>query len=179
MSVAPFVHFLLVDGSIVPKTVEFPLKSVVQELNEDGFQGLQIFVRLHTRHNIEYLSLCRVKNNSFHIFSLLVYICDTKIHFFFYNQLIGGRFFFLFLRIWNIDAKKRNLQPATFGGNKSEKLISFCLAHIGRLLLTLHEKKKTTPEKEWVYPELGFMSCGRGVTKHYGTKVDIFPSINK
>jgi len=52
----------------------------------------------------------------------------------------------------------RNPQPATFGGNKSEKLISFCLAHIGRLLLTLHEKKKTTPEKEWVYPELGFMS---------------------
>jgi len=40
----------------------------------------------------------------------------------------------------------------------SEKLISFWLAHIGRILLTLHEKKKTTPEEEWVYPELGFMS---------------------
>ena len=40
----------------------------------------------------------------------------------------------------------------------SEKLTPFCLAHIRRILLTLHEKKKTTPEKEWVYPELGFMS---------------------
>ena len=39
-----------------------------------------------------------------------------------------------------------------------EKLIPFCLAHIRRILLTLHEKKKPTPEKEWVYPELGFMS---------------------
>jgi len=152
MSVAPFVHFLLVDGSIVPKTVEFPLKSVVQELNEDGFQGLQIFVRLHTRHNIEYLSLCRVKNNSFHIFSLLVYICDTKIHFFFYNQLIGGRFFFLFLRIWNIDAKKRNPQPATFithhYRNRRPKAVCFflkiyphLLEYIGRILLTLRKSR--------------------------------------
>ena len=39
-----------------------------------------------------------------------------------------------------------------------KNLSLICLAHIGRLLLTLHEKKKPTPEKEWVYPELGFMS---------------------
>ena len=56
----------------------------------------------------------------------------------------------------------------------SEKLIPFFVGIYRKNITNFAWKEKNTPEKEWVYPELGFMSWHRGVTKHYDTKIDIF-----
>jgi len=78
------------------------------------------------------------------IFSLLFVIFSLLFHAF---SLLFSLLFFYATRNpqLSVEISLKNLSP-------------FCLAYIGRILLTLHEKKKTTPEKEWVYPELGFMS---------------------
>ena len=43
---------------------------------------------------------------------------------------------------WEVFVKKRNPQLATCSGKRFPKNLShFCLAYIGRILLTLHKKK--------------------------------------